>query len=43
MGALFEKNFIRLNELTDRLRLPEEKNKEISYAIFDAFGFPHGD
>jgi hypothetical protein len=42
MTALFEKNFVRLNEMTDRLGLSVERNKEITFAIFDLFNIPHG-
>ena len=43
MNSLFKKNFVRLNELTERLGLSIEKNKEITYAVFDVFKIPHGD
>jgi len=41
MGKLLEQNFIWLNEMTDRMGMPLEKNKEISFAAMDLFDIPH--
>lgn len=42
MWELFEKNFIRLNEMTDSLGMTIDENKRISFAAMDLFSIPHG-
>jgi hypothetical protein len=41
MAGLLGQNFLWLNEMTDRMRMPLEKNREISFAIMDYFEIPH--
>jgi hypothetical protein len=43
VSKLFRTNFLRLNELTERLGMSTEENKKISYAAFDVMQVPHGD
>lgn len=38
---LFESNWGKLNSMTDHLGMSEEQNKRITYASFDAIGFPY--
>ncbi|CAJ9625600.1 DUF4365 and DUF1817 domain-containing protein [Burkholderia pseudomallei] len=39
--AILSSNFPKLNAMTDRLGLPEEENKRISFAVCDAMDIPH--
>jgi hypothetical protein len=41
MGKLLNKNWPRLNEMTDGLGMTENENKRITYAILDRLCIPH--
>jgi hypothetical protein len=43
LKELFELNFVRLNELTERLGMSIEQSKTITFAVFDVMKIPHGD
>ncbi|MBJ9675499.1 DUF4365 domain-containing protein [Burkholderia gladioli] len=39
--AILKSNWPKLNEMTDRLGMPIEENKRISFAVLDAMEIPH--
>jgi hypothetical protein len=40
--AFMNRHFAWLNEMTDRMGMPIERNKEITFAVLDELGLPHG-